>query len=77
MRSHKDSVRNVSSRIIMRYFSCASMQACTGVLIIRGEPERAPNTRETGSGVYICIYIVRDLAWQRPNTHAQSPRVRI
>ena len=23
--------------------------------IIRGEPERAPNTRETGSGVYICV----------------------
>ena len=49
--------------------------------IIRGEPERAPNTRETGSGVYIYIYIyiylfVRDLAWQRPNAHAQSPRVR-
>ena len=49
--------------------------------LIRGEPERAPNTRETGSGVYIYIYIfiylfVRDLAWQRPNAHAQSPRVR-
>ena len=27
------------------------------VYIIRGEPERAPNTRETGSGVYIFIYI--------------------
>ena len=25
-------------------------------LIIRGEPERAPNTRDTGSG-FICIYI--------------------
>ena len=25
--------------------------------VIRGEPERAPNTRETGSGVYIYIYI--------------------
>ena len=24
--------------------------------IIRGEPERAPNTRDTGSG-FICIYI--------------------
>ena len=24
---------------------------------IRGKPERAPNTRETGSGVYIYIYI--------------------
>ena len=53
--------------------------------IIQGEPERAPNTRETGSGVCIYIYIyiyifiylfVRDLAWQRPNAHAQSPRVR-
>ena len=47
------------------------------LLLIRGEPERAPNTRETGSGVYIYIYLfVRDLAWQRPNAHAQSPRVR-
>ena len=26
-------------------------------IIIRGEPERAPNTRETGSGVYIFIYL--------------------
>ena len=25
--------------------------------IIRGEPERAPNTRETGSGVYLFIYL--------------------
>ena len=25
-------------------------------LVIRGEPERAPNTRDTGSG-FICIYI--------------------
>jgi hypothetical protein len=24
-------------------------------IIIQGEPERAPNTRETGSGVYIYI----------------------
>ena len=49
------------------------------IYVIRGEPERAPNTRETGSGVYIYIFIylfVRDLAWQRPNAHAQSPRVR-
>ena len=30
-------------------------------IIIRGEPERAPNTRETGSGVYIFLF-VRDLA---------------
>ena len=53
------------------------------VYLIRGEPERAPNTRETGSGVYIYIYIyiylfiylfVRDLAWQRLNAHAQTPR---
>ena len=46
--------------------------------MIRGEPELAPNTRETRSGVYIYIFIylfVRDLAWQRPNAHAQSPRV--
>ena len=27
-----------------------------GLKIIRGEPERAPNTRGTGSG-FICIYI--------------------
>ena len=26
-------------------------------LLIRGEPERAPNTREARSGVYIYIYI--------------------
>ena len=26
-------------------------------LLIRSEPEWAPNTRETGSGVYIYIYI--------------------
>ena len=47
--------------------------------IIRGEPELAPNTRETGSGVYIYIFIylfVRDLAWQRLNAHAQTPRGR-
>ena len=25
--------------------------------IIRGEPERAPNIQETGSGVYIYIYV--------------------
>ena len=30
------------------------------LIIIRGEPERAPNTRETGSGVY--IYVI-DIAW--------------
>ena len=31
---------------------------CEGLaIVIRGEPERAPNTRETGSGVYIYIYI--------------------
>ena len=41
--------------------------------IIRGESERAPNTRETGSGVYIYLF-VRDLAWQRLNAHAQTPR---
>ena len=29
--------------------------------LVWGEPERAPNTRETGSGVYL---FVRDLAWQ-------------
>ena len=28
-----------------------------GYDIIWGEPERAPNTRETGSGVYIYVYI--------------------
>ena len=52
--------------------------------IFRGEPEQAPNTRETGSGVYIYniyIYIfiylfVRDLAWQRLNAHAQTPHGR-
>ena len=26
-------------------------------VLIRGEPERAPNTRETGSGVHIYLYI--------------------
>ena len=29
------------------------------MLLIRGEPERAPNTRGTGSGficIYVCIY---------------------
>ena len=26
--------------------------------IIRGEPERAPNTRDTGSG-FICIYLYK------------------
>ena len=46
----------------------------SNIIIIPGEPERAPNTRETGSGVYIIIYIVRDLAWQRLNAHAQTPR---
>ena len=40
--------------------------------IIWGEPERTPNTRETGSGVYL---FVSDLAWQQPNAHAQTPRV--
>ena len=47
--------------------------------LFRGEPERAPNTRETGSGVYIFIYLfVRDLelAGQRLNAHAQTPRGR-
>ena len=29
------------------------------ILVIRGEPERAPNTRGTGSGfIYIYIYIL-------------------
>ena len=28
--------------------------------IIQGEPERAPNTRETGSGIYIILYIPLD-----------------
>ena len=36
--------------------------------IIRGEPERAPDTRETGSGVYYLF--VCDLAQQRFNVHA-------
>ena len=49
-------------------------------LLIWGEPERAPNTQETGSGVYIFIYLyiylfVRDLAWQPTNAHAQLPHV--
>ena len=44
--------------------------------IIRGEPKRAPNTRKTGSGVYIYILFVHDLAWQRLNAHAQTPHGR-
>ena len=51
-------------------------------MFIQGEPERAPNIRETGSGVYIyyifiylLILFVRDLAWQPPNAHAQLLRV--
>ena len=36
--------------------SCTSGCRYT-IIIIRGEPERAPNTRETGSGVYIYIFI--------------------
>ena len=41
------------------------------VIIIRGKPEQAPNTRETGSSVYIFMYIyiyilfVRDLSVRR------------
>ena len=42
-------------------------------IVIQGEPERAPNTRETRSSVYLFIYLfVRDLAWQQPNAHACS-----
>jgi hypothetical protein len=46
------------------YSKAGTKIECT---IIRGKPEQAPNTRETGSGVYIYIYIfiylfVRDLA---------------
>ena len=43
--------------------------------LLQGEPEQAPNTRETGSGVYVYLF-VRDLAWQRLNAHAQIPRGR-
>ena len=35
----------------------ASINSPSKVLLIRGEPERAPNTRGTGSG-FICIYII-------------------
>ena len=37
----------------------------TGTYIIRGEPERAPNTRGTGSG-FICI--IRGEPERAPNT---------
>ena len=50
---------------------CSRINFC----IIRGKPERAPNTRETRSGVYIIF--VRDLAWQRLNAHAQTPHGRL
>ena len=61
---------------------CLMQQQTYFVCIIRGEPERVPNTRETGSGIYIYLFIlhyllVHDLAWQRPNVHAQSLRVRM
>ena len=47
------------------------------VHLSRGEPERASNTRETGSGAYIFFYLlVCDLVWQQPNVHAQSPHAR-
>jgi hypothetical protein len=43
--------------------------------IIRGEPKRTPNTRESGRGVYLYNYLfVSDLAQQRLNAHAQTPR---
>ena len=73
--------------VIVYMYCCVSMYMFTQshilYSIIRGEPERAPNTRETGSGVYIYIFIylfiylfVRDLAWQRLSEHAQTPRGR-
>ena len=36
---------------------CIQFMGVHVVPVIRGEPERAPNTRETGSG-FICIYII-------------------
>ena len=53
------------------------IHTCTNS-IIRDEPERA-RIHEKPEAVYIynIIYIyllVSDLAWQRPNAHAQSPR---
>ena len=44
-------------------------------MLIQGEPERAPNTQETGSGVYFYLF-VRDLTYQRRNAHAQTSRGR-
>ena len=44
-------------------------------MLIQGEPERAPNTQETGSGVYFYLF-VRDLTHQRHNAHAQISRGR-
>ena len=38
------------------------MHSCHSLQLIRGEPEQAPNTRETGSG-----------AWQQLNAHDQTP----
>ena len=41
-------IRPLLSQVIKDHGNCSC--------IIRGEPERAPNTRDTGSG-FICIYI--------------------
>ena len=45
------------------------------LLVIRGEPERAPNTRQIHEKPEAVYIFVSDLAGQRPNAHAQIQRV--
>ena len=44
--------------------------------MIRGEPERAPNTRDTGSG-FICIYIYIFVCLWGDYFHGQRVKLRI
>ena len=64
-------------------YLCKSAYSFESTPLFGASLSEPPNTRETGSGVYIYIYIlnfiylfVRDLAWQRLNAHAQTPRGR-
>ena len=50
----KESPQKVSK--LYNVNSCMYVYSLYNKCIIRGEPERAPNTRDTGSG-FICIYI--------------------
>ena len=47
------------SRINSPSFQVLNLIVKHNIILIRGKPERAPNTREIGSGLYVYVYIYR------------------